>query len=164
MSKPTRRRGAQPGNSNALKRGLYRNKPARGLQARGGQPFNLNRLVHGDNSSLLSPSSSVPAKPTHLKTIRPLLPDLTFSGLLGKDAWLSQGTQPVQAPLRPGSLADFIGLLNLQLVELLDDPLCSPGEIARLLHRMNGLVESLLRDLSENQPTDLNNSERTLTP
>jgi hypothetical protein len=164
MSKPTRRRGAQPGNSNALKRGLYRNKPARGLQARGGQPFNLNRLVHGDYSSLLSPSTSVPAKSGRPKTIRPLLPDLTFSGLLGKDAWLAQGTQPVQAPLRPGSLADFLTLLNLQLVELLDDPLCSPGEIARLLHRMNGLVESLLRDLSENQPTDLNNPERTLPP
>ena len=161
MSKPTRCRGAQPGNSNALKHGLYRNKPAPGLQARGGQPFNLNRLVHGDNSRLLSPSSSVSAKSTHPKTARRMLPDLTFSGLPGKDAWLSQGTQPVQAPLRPGMLADFIGQLDQQLVELLDDPLCSPGEIARLLHRMNSLVKSLLRELSENRPTDLNNTERT---
>jgi hypothetical protein len=159
MSKPTRRRGAQPGNSNALKHGLYRNKPARGLRPRGGQPFNLNRLVHGDYSSLLAPSSTVHIKSTHLKTILPLLTDLTFSGLL--PANLPQGMRPAQAPLRPGSLADFLALLNRQLDDLMDDPLCSPGEITRHLQRMNSLVEGLLRDLSENPPPDFNPPERT---
>ena len=48
-----RRRGGQPGNENALKHGLYRDKPAPGTRPRGGQPGNLNALKHGKYSQTL---------------------------------------------------------------------------------------------------------------
>ena len=52
MTRSKRRRGAQPGNHNALKHGLYRGKQLSSTRRGGAQPGNLNRLVHAKYSSL----------------------------------------------------------------------------------------------------------------
>ena len=49
-----RHRGGQPGNQNALKTGMYRDKPPAGTRPRGAQPGNLNALKTGQYSKILN--------------------------------------------------------------------------------------------------------------
>ena len=55
MTRSKRRRGAQPGNHNARKHGVYRCQHLATSRKRGAQPGNLNNLVPARYSSLAPP-------------------------------------------------------------------------------------------------------------
>jgi hypothetical protein len=132
--KSIRRPGGQPGNLNRLKHGLYRHKPAPGQRKRGGQPGNLNHLVHGRNSSILMPAPSASSP-------------------------LARRTAPsaLQA-----SLATIISLLELQLLDLLNDPRYSPAELSLCLHELNAQLGQMLHNLPKTPPSETHHPERNL--
>jgi len=141
MSEPKRRRGAQPGNHNAQKHGLYRGKPAPGQRPRGAPPCNLNRLLHGQNSVLLRPPAVQP-KPAHPLTVQLSLERATLTLFLASyDATLSQ--------------------IEKQCLDLLDDPHCPPAELVLRLRQLNTRIYQLLCSLPVVTPTGLCLSERT---
>jgi hypothetical protein len=111
MTCSKRRRGAQPGNHNALKHGLYRGKPTACTRKRGPQPGNLNRLVHARYSSIARPEA----------TARPEASSIPRSSLSTQIA--SFEVQMLDLLEEPGcdpvDLAARLHALNIQLIALL---------------------------------------------
>ena len=146
MPSVNRRRGSQPGNTNALKHGLYQDKPAPGQRPKGAPPGNLNSLSHGKYTCLNRPFQP-PAS-------------LEFSNPTGYPDSPSKATPLKERPFearpskaRPSaSLAGLFSLLELQLLDLLDRPFNFPNEPLHQLYELNAELIRLLRNLPKPDP------------
>jgi hypothetical protein len=168
MPATTRRRGAQPGNQNALKHGFYCHKPAPGGQARGGQPFNLNALVHGGYSALLSAAFTALTKPAYPPAAGSLLPQPAGSGIRPTAALETQLTPEPQLASEPqlvleqhsAKLVETLSVLERQTLDLIDDPQRSSAELQLGLRQLRDQVGQLLQELSDTPLPKPNKPER----
>jgi hypothetical protein len=163
MYSVSRRRGGQPGNTNALKHGLYRDKPAPGQRPKGAQPGNLNSLSHGKYISLIQPFQP-PAVPLPPQVSQEFSNPTRRPGRPRKTPPLV-ARQPVVRPSRvrlSASLARLFALLELQLLDLLDRPFCLPSQPFQELYRLNAELIRQLRNLPDPSPNPLDPTERNL--
>ena len=123
MTIPPRRRGGQPGNQNACKHGLYRQKPA---------PGNQNARLHSRSPALLSPTPGRQALLRYRADLTPAAPPLH--------------SQP------PGWLDDRLSRLEAELLAPHEDACHSFADLIDFISALHFGLELLLREMSRRAP------------